>query len=76
MSDRRTGTIARIIPERGFGFIKATDGQEYFFHASALENLTLAALQQGDPVSFVEEPSAKGPRASKVAIRSKLVGNL
>jgi cold shock CspA family protein len=29
------GTVTRIVPDRGFGFI-AADGEEYFFNQSAL----------------------------------------
>ena len=29
-----TGTIKKLVSERGFGFIQAEDGKEYFFHRS------------------------------------------
>lgn len=29
------GTIKRLVAEKGFGFILADDGHEYFFHNSA-----------------------------------------
>jgi cold shock CspA family protein len=29
------GTIKRLVDGKGFGFILATDGNEYFFHNSA-----------------------------------------
>jgi len=32
-----TGTIKKLVSDRGFGFIKAEDGQEYFFHRSGTE---------------------------------------
>ena len=28
----QNGTIKKLVIERGFGFIAADDGQEYFFH--------------------------------------------
>ena len=31
-----TGTIKKLISERGFGFIAGTDGKEYFFHRNEL----------------------------------------
>src|SRR5215216_2477214 len=31
-----TGTVKKLVSERGFGFITAEDGKEYFFHRSAL----------------------------------------
>ena len=29
------GTIKRLVSDKGFGFIAASDGNEYFFHRSA-----------------------------------------
>ena len=29
------GTIKRLVSDKGFGFILASDGNEYFFHNSA-----------------------------------------
>ena len=29
-----TGTIKRLVHDKGFGFIAASDGNEYFFHQS------------------------------------------
>ena len=34
---RRSGTIKRAQCDRSFGFIKAEDGQEYFFQRNGLE---------------------------------------
>jgi CspA family cold shock protein len=62
-----SGTISRIVADRGFGFIVAEDGQEYFFHRSGLDaSLDFDRLLQGTPVSFTVEPSLKGPRAGRV----------
>jgi len=30
-----TGTIKRLVIEKGFGFVAASDGNQYFFHQSA-----------------------------------------
>ena len=32
-----SGTIKRIQRDKGFGFIRDTSGQEYFFHRSAVQ---------------------------------------
>ncbi|MFN2447328.1 MAG: cold-shock protein, partial [Vicinamibacterales bacterium] len=29
------GTIKRLVSDKGFGFVAADDGSEYFFHQSA-----------------------------------------
>ena len=30
-----TGTIKRLVADKGFGFVATADGQEFFFHQSA-----------------------------------------
>ena len=62
-----TGTIKRVISDRGFGFIAADDEKEYFFHRDALDSsLDFDRLSGGEKVEFDVENSPKGPRASKV----------
>lgn len=60
------GKIKRIVVDRGFGFIRAEDGQDYFFHRSGLKDLTFETMKEGDPVQFDIETSGKGPRAGNV----------
>lgn len=60
------GKVARVLTDKGFGFIKAQDGTEYFFHRSAVEGAVFETLETGDKVSFEEEDSSKGPRANHV----------
>ena len=59
------GTIKRLVRDRGFGFIRDDGGQEWFFHRSAVQG-NFDQLNEGQRVSFEEEPSAKGPRAANV----------
>src|SRR5438105_288112 len=59
------GTIKRLVRDRGFGFIKDDGGQEWFFHRSSVQG-NFDQLNEGQRVSFEEEPSAKGPRAGNV----------
>ena len=62
-----TGTIKRVISERGFGFIAAPDGKEYFFHRDGLSpSLDFDRLVGGEPVSFEVEANPKGERAVQV----------
>ena len=42
------GTIKRVIRDRGFGFIRSTEGQEVFFHRSSLQQLNFDALKEGE----------------------------
>lgn len=62
-----TGTIKRVVSERGFGFIVDPDGKEYFFHRSALSpSIDFDRLVGGESVNFQVEPGPKGPRATEV----------
>ena len=62
-----TGTIKRVIADRGFGFIAADDEKEYFFHRGALDaSMEFERLVGGERVDFDVEESPKGPRASHV----------
>ena len=62
-----TGTIKKIVSERGFGFIAAEDGKEYFFHRNGLtSSLDFDRLAGGEKVQFQIEQSPKGPRATNV----------
>ena len=63
------GTIKKLVPDRGFGFIAAEDGKEYFFHRSGTEG-DFDGLNGGEKVSFEIEQSPKGPRAKSVRIAS------
>ncbi|HEV2418782.1 MAG TPA: cold shock domain-containing protein [Terriglobia bacterium] len=60
------GTIKRLIRDRGFGFLRTDDGQEVFFHRSALENLDFDGLREGEKVEFELERGNKGLRAIRV----------
>ena len=62
-----TGTIKRVIADRGFGFISADDEKEYFFHRGALDaSMEFERLVGGEKVEFDIESSPKGPRAANV----------
>ena len=62
-----TGTIKKVVGDRGFGFITADDGKDYFFHRNALDSsLDFDRLNGGEKVEFDIEQSPKGPRASRV----------
>lgn len=64
-----TGTIKKLVQDRGFGFIAADDGKEYFFHRSGLDNLVdFDSLTGGEAVTFDVEASDKGPRAGNVRL--------
>ena len=60
------GTIKRVVRDRGFGFIRSTDGQEDFFHRNGLQQMDFDSLKEGSTVEFEVEQSEKGPRAANV----------
>jgi cold shock protein len=63
------GTIQTIRTERGFGFLRDTEGAEIFFHRSALTLPdSFATLEVGMMVEFEAERGPKGLRATKVTI--------
>jgi CspA family cold shock protein len=63
-----TGTIKRVVKDKGFGFIRDDRGQEYFFHRSAVDG-DFSRLMEGQAVAFEEERSDKGPRAGSVRVQ-------
>ena len=65
-----TGRITRLVTDKGYGFIRATDnGLEYFFVRTEVVNVLFANLYAGQQVtSFIEEKSMRGPRAGRVVV--------
>ena len=61
------GIIARLVADKGFGFIKR-EGEEkdLFFHSNELVGVTFDELREGDKVTFEVGESPKGPNATKV----------
>jgi CspA family cold shock protein len=63
---RMNGTIKRLVRDKGFGFIAADRGVEYFFHRSACPGNTFDQLRERQAVSFDVGEGPKGPRAENV----------
>ncbi len=62
-----TGTIKTLRADKGFGFIRDTNGKEVFFHSSAIYGEGIDMLREGDGVEFVlGVDGPKGPRALNV----------
>ena len=62
------GTIKRLVSDKGFGFILASDGNDYFFHNSACADARFNDLREGQPVTFDRGQGPKGPRAENVKL--------
>ena len=63
-----TGTIARLLIDKGFGFIRDEGGIEHFFHRSSVRGAVFELLREGQRVEFTPEESGKGPRAGDVRL--------
>jgi len=62
------GTIKKLIRDRGFGFIRAEDGNEVFVHRSGFEGEDFDSVNEGQDVEFNTERGAKGLRAINVRV--------
>ena len=68
-----TGTIKKLVMERGFGFIKPdAGGSDLFFHCSALaQKSDFDGLTEGQKVDFNEGDGKGGrPKAEDVTVLS------
>ena len=62
------GTVKRLVSDKGFGFIAASDGNEYFFHSSACSDAAFNDLHEGQAVTFDKGQGPKGPRGENVRV--------
>lgn len=60
--------VARLVPEKGYGFLSTPDGREIYFHEHSVVEGKFADLSVGTEVRFVEEQGQKGPQASTVQV--------
>ena len=47
-----TGTIARLLIDKGFGFIRDESGVEHFFHRSSVRQTVFELLREGSEAVF------------------------
>ena len=66
---RLTGTIKRLMSDKGFGFVEAGEGNEFFFHQSACNGVQFDDLREGQAVTFDEGEGPKGPRKALASWR-------
>ena len=66
-----SGVIRRLVKDRGFGFIKSDDGQDFFFHRSELRGVTFELLKEGENVEFEKGEGPKGPKAVNIKLIKK-----
>jgi cold shock CspA family protein len=67
------GTVDRVVADGGFGFIIGPNGEEYFFHRSALSGPEFGEMGPGVPVLFdVTEGKGDDPEEHLRAINVRL----
>ncbi len=69
------GKVARVFPDRGFGFLETADGREIYFHQNSVLNGGFGRLHVGSEVAFAEELGEKGPQASTVRLVGRRNGS-
>ncbi|HZT96204.1 MAG TPA: cold shock domain-containing protein [Chloroflexota bacterium] len=64
-----TGTIKKLVRDRGFGFIEEPTGQDIFFHASGVQGIPFDELEEGEMVEYDAESDTKGRGQRAVNVR-------
>lgn len=62
------GVISSLFPDKGYGFLTASNGLNVYFHEHSVINEDFNRLKVGMKVRFVEEAGEKGTQASTVAL--------
>jgi len=60
------GTVKFFNTKKGFGFIAAEDGKEYFVHQTGLNDGV--SITENDSVTFDTEEGDRGPKAVNVSL--------
>ena len=62
------GKIKKLT-EKGFGFIAQENGNDLFFHSSALQGVSFEELREGQSVSYEVGQGRQGPCAENVRVQ-------
>lgn len=59
-----SGTVTRLVEDRGYGFVRTPDGSDYFFHLTDLvAELEFSAVRVGDALDFEVKRRPAGGKA-------------
>ena len=63
-----TGTIKKLVSDRGFGFIQQADGTDLFFHRSQVTGTSFDEMTEGQAVTYEKtmDPRRNKESAEKV----------
>jgi len=62
------GKVKWFNDQKGYGFISATDGKDYFVHHTSILGEGFKTLKEGANVQFDIEKTDRGPRAVQVSV--------
>jgi cold shock protein len=66
---RYNGTVKYFNAERGFGFVKAEDGVEYFTHIKDWQRARILGDPRiGTAITFTLTPGTKGPKTAEIEL--------
>ena len=63
--------VEALFPKEDYGFLRAADGRQIYFHRHSVVNQEFDELTVGSGVRFVEEQGAEGPQATTVYVLSR-----
>jgi CspA family cold shock protein len=63
-----TGTVTRLVEDRGFGFIGNNSGKDVFFHYTQLDGIKFQTLKEGQYVCYRVGLGAKGFEAKDIKL--------
>ena len=66
--ERETGVVKHYDPEKGFGFIGRSRGEDVFVHRNDVARAGLSGLNQGDRVSFTIKQTQRGWQADNLSV--------
>jgi cold shock protein len=61
-----TGTVTRLVEDRGFGFIGNNSGKDVFFHYTQLDGINFQTLKEGQYVLYRVGLGVKGFEAKDI----------
>ncbi len=73
---RLTGAVKKMMTDKGYGFISASDGKDYFFHLTDLSaGLEFHELLEGFPVAFAVKRQPSPDKAGAAQNVQRYTGN-